>query len=188
MIFSGRGGGGIGFTASSGIREHCKRDSSRELLNVFQGKWRRRPGRVVSPLLEVGVGADGRAGDTHVTCGLRHPSAWSLPPPVFFKVSAGKLLRDGPASCTLTDVDYFNQPCPDCTAHLPGKRPPNLTCATCRCEFLSVWVGVLIHRRPSADVSVWEWQRLLKLHPICTVGKYKVNYSCSYRIVLRVMT
>lgn len=34
----GRGGGGIGFTVSSGIREHCKLEFSQELLNVFQGK------------------------------------------------------------------------------------------------------------------------------------------------------
>lgn len=54
-------------------------------IKCFSGKmrsrrrWRRRTGRLVSPLLEVGGGADGRAGDTRVTCGLRHRPGVYLP-------------------------------------------------------------------------------------------------------------
>lgn len=69
-------------------------------IKCFPGKMRsrqrrQRTGHLVSPLLEVGGGADGRAGDTRVTCGLRRPSAGTLPPPVVIKVA--RAARQRPA-------------------------------------------------------------------------------------------
>lgn len=122
-------------------------------IKCFSGKMRsrrrrrrRRTGRLVSPLLEVGGGTDGRAGDTRVTRGLRHPSARSLPPPVSFSGSGGKL----PGGRGLTDVDDFNRPCPDCMAHLPGKHAePHV-----HHVLLGVDFGLgLSHRRPSVRAA-----------------------------------